>query len=280
MLSLRRFAGVRTLPVLALLALLVLLFAGNPLFAQGSEVVEIFTQHFYDNLSITGQRLADGNLVAYVTLAPKAASGARSRVVAKYVLNKATLTGDFTVLDEGGTPESLDFFDYRNQPGFDHLEAEVAAHTVRSVTLAALWLWEDYEAQRSSAVVSEQGVLVCPGCSFDNNGCSPAWLIPQSCGGANIAGACLTHDACYQCGATCSGATRAQCDAQFRADITAITGSPFCGRVYWLGVRALGWLFFQDPTLRPYMGGDVYSLGISINPCPANMQHLCTTIVM
>jgi hypothetical protein len=243
-------------------------------------VTEIFTQHFYDNLSITGNRLASGRLVAYVTHTEATPTGEENRVVAKYVLDPSSLTGDFTTLDGGGAPESLDFFDYQNQPGFSQLEAEVAAHNVRSVTIAALWLWEDYEASKSTAVLPEQVQLACPGCSFNNNGCSPAWLTPQSCGGVNLGAACLRHDACYQCGAFCTGATRAQCDAQFRQDITAMTGSWLCGRIYWLGVRAIGWLFFQSPFLRPNMGSDVYNLGVSINPCPDNMQHLCTTIVM
>ncbi len=263
---------------LAILPAWALWLVASPVLAQGSEVVEIFTQHFYDNLSITGQRLADGNLVAYVTLAPKAAGGERSRVVAKYLLNKTTLSGDFTILDEAGAPEALDFYDYRNQPGFDQLEAEVAAHTVRSVTIAALWLWEDYEARvHAGTGITEQGGGDCPGCVADRGGCTGVW---DWCNGSYIGDACDTHDGCYQCGAFCRGCTRAQCDAQLRVDILAATGSPFCARAYWLGVRGLGWLFFQDPTLRPYMGGDVYSLGISINPCPANMQHLCTTIVM
>lgn len=263
-----------------ILLTLALCLAGSPLFSQSEEVVEIFTQHFYDNLSITGSRLADGNLIAYVTLAEGTATGEESRVAAKYVLDKGTLSGDFTVYDPAGAPESIDFYSYPNQPGYDHLEAEVAAHDVRSVTIATLWLWEDYEADKSTAMLPEQVQIACPGCTFNNNGCSPSWVTPQSCGGVSVRPACLTHDACYQCGAFCAGATRAQCDAQFRRDITVLTGSPFCGQIYWLGVRAIGWLFFQIPGLRPNMGSDVYSLGITINPCPANMQHLCTTIIM
>lgn len=255
---------------------LALSLAGAPLLAQSQEVMEIFTQHFYDNLSITGNRMADGNLVAYVTIAEKTTSSEENRVVAKYVLNKTTLSGDFTVLAENGLPESLDFYDYRNQPGFTHLESEVAEHDVRSVTIAALWLWEDYDAkQNAGAGVPEVGG--CAGCTANTGGCTGVW---DSCGGVSIRGACDTHDTCYQCGAECNGCTRAQCDAQFRADIVALGAGPLCAGAYWLGVRALGWLFFQTPTLRSNLGPDVYSLGISINPCPPNMQHLCTTIVM
>jgi hypothetical protein len=263
------------------LFILALVCCGSTLLAQTEdEVVEIFTQHYYDNLYITGNRLASGNLVAYVTLAESPASSEQATVVAKYVLNKQILAGDFTVYGEEGAPEALDFYSYENQPGYSQVEARVAEHNVRSVTLAALWLWEDYEAEQSTSPVPEQTTPICPGCGAEPNGCSPAWITPQSCGGHSLAPACIVHDICYQCGNFCWGHTRAQCDAQFRQRIQQITGNAFCAWTYWGGVRLIGWLFYQDPSLRPSMGGDAYSLGITLNACPPNQQHLCTTYVM
>ncbi len=64
---------------------------GSPLFSQGEEVVEIFTQHFYDDLSITGSRLANSNLVAHVTLAQETPAGEENCTVATNAVRSAAV---------------------------------------------------------------------------------------------------------------------------------------------------------------------------------------------
>jgi hypothetical protein len=199
------------------------------------------------------------------------------------------------VPDDAAADKSFDY-SQMGPVGGESVSRILSEHTTRSVALSALLLWEDHLYEQH---LGEEGALLTPGlgpaapellprtewqvctaCTAYPNGCSPNWIVPQSCAGTSIVGPCDNHDACYQCGAVCSGTTRAQCDAQLRSAIQAVTGSSFCATAYWVGVRLLGWMFYQNPYLRPAFGPDVYYVGIELTACEGQYAHMCTIYVM
>lgn len=249
------------------------LLAAQASLAQ-DRVLEIHHQDFYEGLGVTASLLEDGRLIAQV-----------SEEVAKIKTVKATLTynrdakaGEWVVwAGPDQAPLLTSSFDYTNRGVYD-TESILAQQTPKSAALSALLLWEDYLASVSSFFFSADSNYGtdCPACSSLPNGCS-GWF--GSCNGASVRTACDKHDRCYQCGARCWGHSRSQCDSSFRQDVQGRSGSWWCGLVYWLGVRGLGWLFYQDPNARTDMQPDVYQLGISFTGCPQEYSHLCTIYV-
>ena len=146
-----------------------------------------------------------------------------------------------------------------------------ARHSLRSLSLSALLHWEAEES--AGATVIEK----VTGCWANSDACTSS---ADHCAGTSIVLACQNHDWCYQCGYT-QGLTRADCDVQLFDDIYALTGNGNCASAYYWGVRALGFLFFQDPNYpinRLHYWGDVYSLGISMNACSGTQyERMCTT---
>jgi hypothetical protein len=148
----------------------------------------------------------------------------------------------------------------------------LAAHTLQSVALSALLHYEDQQrdSARASAMTSSIASVSGNSCTPVSDGCSN-WF--DECGGISTRPACEAHDACYQCAL----GTRRECDRQLYNDVVTLThGDYACAAAYYLGVRLIGWMVYQDPTLRPYLGPDMYSLGISLNACEG-YEYLCTT---
>ena len=165
-----------------------------------------------------------------------------------------------------GSAQYFRFYDLEQPERFAVLES----HDLRSAALSAFLHWEEYLAQhlRSPRVGEHQ---IESTCESEPDGCT-GWF--DECGGLDVRPACDNHDRCYRC----SLASRAECDLLLFDDVVHLTGGDYaCASAYYWGVRGLGWMFYQDPNLRPYMGADVYAFGISLNACPAGMQHLCTT---
>lgn len=148
----------------------------------------------------------------------------------------------------------------------------VAAHTLQSVALSALLHYEDQQRSSTRALPGKASIAAATdgSCTPVSDGCSN-WF--DECGGISTRPACEAHDACYQCAL----GTRRECDRQLYNDVVSLTNGDYaCAAAYYLGVRLIGWMVYQDPNLRPYMGPDVYSLGISLNACEG-YEYLCTT---
>ncbi len=288
-----------------------------PICGWAAPPIEIASQAYEDlDLSVTTMQLADGSFHALVadTVALNKVNNAedraldgespvtrfagfadRGRVVAEYRLDPVSGVATFTIVASQRFAAHEALFDYRSarlSRPFDEIMAE---HTVRSISLSALLLWEDHvEAQRvalDALPFQKQhgdhwgndevcnGVDGGPACTADPGGCS-GWLVPQSCAGTSIVEPCNRHDRCYQCGSFCFGTSRLQCDQGLRTDIRNVTGSWACGAIYFWGVRGFGWLFYQyDALMRMALGHDIYSLGLSMSACEGQYAHFCTVYV-
>jgi hypothetical protein len=148
----------------------------------------------------------------------------------------------------------------------------LAAHTLQSVALSALLHYEDQQRASTRALAGKASIATATGgsCTPVTDGCSN-WF--DECGGISTRPACEAHDACYQCAL----GTRRECDRQLYNDVVTLTnGDHACAAAYYLGVRLIGWMVYQDPNLRPYLGPDMYSLGISLTACDG-YEYLCTT---
>lgn len=245
--------------------------------AAGERILEVHHQEFYDGLAVTSNRFADGRLVAYVS---EKGAGGTLKTSAELTLDMETLSGTWKVWGDGIAPLVEETFDYRNRTEAPNLESILRAHTVKSVALSALLLWEDHVAACNGEAACGPLGRACPGCTLRPNGCTGSWLLPGECGTGNVSivTACRAHDDCYQCGMFCAGTTRAQCDARFRQDIEALTNDPDCAWTYYWGVRLFGWLFYRNPLGR-IPEPDVYRLGLFVTACPPGLYHLCTIYV-
>jgi hypothetical protein len=251
------------------LVLLTLLLSATTTHAQPL-ALESFRQTFYPGLTVTSQRLATGELVASV----QGFEGDRLVIRATFRLRPALGVGEWTVAPSRSDPGDLRIYAYGSDPNFDGA-ALARQHTAPSVALAAALLWEDHVAERAG-LLAQYGEG-CSSCTPGGNGCS-GWM--ERCNGASVTAACNRHDACYRCGQACDSTGRAQCDAQFRAEVRNATGSTWCALIYWLGVRGLGWLFYQQPAERFDMQPDTYALGLALSGCPTSYYHLCTVYVL
>jgi hypothetical protein len=231
--------------------------------------LESYRQTFYPGLTVTSQHMASGELVASV----QGFEADRLVTRATFRLRPVLGVGEWTVSPNASDPGDLRVYAYGGDPSFDGA-ALARRHTARSMALSALLLWEEHVAERTG--LAERYGDRCPSCRPSENGCS-GWF--ETCNGQPVTDLCHRHDVCYQCGSTCESTSRAQCDAQFRAEVRARTGSTWCGLIYWLGVRGLGWLFYQDPSQRIDMQPDLYSLGVALSACPTSYYHLCTIYV-
>jgi len=254
-------------------------------------IEEVFTIEFYDGIVVTSMKMANGDFLAVLSTGGEGSPGAiGGRVAARYQLHTQARIGLWQVPGEGVDRT----FDYRGfqPPGGLALDDFLARHSVRSVALSALMLWEEEAGSSelslvqmtpsaSEPLLQQRGLVpVCDECSADVNGCSPGWVIPDSCAGSSIRTPCDQHDACYQCGAICSGTSRSECDSRFRQAVYQATGNWWCASIYYWGVRGLGWIFYQDPNQRADLGPDVYYIGIELSACEGEYSHLCTHYVM
>ncbi|HEX4956412.1 MAG TPA: hypothetical protein VF017_23750 [Thermoanaerobaculia bacterium] len=253
----------------AILAACSFLILGPVHAASGGRVVETHVETFYDGLAITTERLEAGQLVAHVSQGGGEDRAERARLT----IDPAAGRGEWFAWDREGRAEAWEVHDYAGAEGGKELAAILEQQTVKSATLSALLLWEDHLAARSPFV--ETYGQSCPGCHPTSDQCS-GWS--DSCNGADLRSACNRHDVCYQCGNQCDGTSRAQCDLSFRGEVQGATGSSACARIYWLGVRALGWMFYRDP-MGSTPPGDVYSLGLYLTACPPVYYYLCTIYV-
>ena len=167
---------------------------------------------------------------------------------------------------EQGAAQELRYYDLQAPERF----AILKAHDLRSAAVSAFLHWEEFSAQRlKSPHLLERQVEST--CESEPDGCT-GWF--DECGGLDVRPACDNHDRCYRCAL----ASRAECDLRLFDDVVGLTGGDYaCASAYYWGVRGLGWLFYEDPSLRPSMGADVYAFGVSLNACPEGMQNLCTT---
>lgn len=271
------------------IVLLVLtLFA--PALAAQDAAVEIHTQDFYDGITITTMKLPNGDFQALVsTPAENAPSDAGDIVRARYTLRKARREGVWQVVGDGRAKPRETVYEYARGSYPRALDEILDDHNVYSITLSALLLWEEELAARSTPNplfdrkvfdFNKTEVEVCDDCTAEPNGCSPGWIIPDSCAGSSITIPCNDHDICYQCFGPCHGTTRLECDRGLHDDILETTGSSLCANIYYYGVRMLGWVFYNDPRERENYGPDVYSLGIEISACSGQYAHMCTTFAM
>lgn len=242
--------------------------------AAGERVVEVYNREFYNGLTVTAQKLASGNLLAYVSL--KKPDGTL-QTVADYSLDVAAATGQWIAWSSDGRIAASALYDYAHTSEGQDLTAIVRAHTVKSVALSAFLLLEDQLAAGCPGGGCAEFTRSCSGCQSVANGCS-GWFVADECAGVSIYSACRSHDDCYQCGMFCSGTTRAQCDWRLRQDIYALTNNSWCAVKYWIGARAAGWMFYRDPLGR-IPAADVYHLGLFMTACPPGLYHLCTIYV-
>ena len=256
--------------------------AGSTLAEESAYPVEVYTHDFYDGITVTSMRLSDGDFRAILaTPDPSTESSDGKKVRARYYLKIADQRGELQIMDSVQAIDKTKVFEYSNGNYQEPLPNLLNRHTVASIALTTLWVWEDHGpgAAEKALIVTEKNTAPGGTCTPIPNGCS-GWGVPQTCAGTSLVPICDEHDRCYQCGAICDGTTRAECDSIFQATIYNETGSWLCAEIYYLGVRALGWLFYQDPNQRPNMGPDVYSLGIGLSACGGQYSHLCTHYVM
>ena len=213
---------------------------------------------FYDGVIVTAVQQPNGNITAFVRTEAK--GPVRGSLHLDIGNHNALWTGQ-----PAGGHFSARYYDL----SAPDRQKVLRDHTLRSAALSALLHYEDEQdkLKRSSATsVTAQSCQPVP------NGCSN-W--PDACGGISTRAACDAHDACYQCAL----GTRRECDRRLFDDVVALThGDYACASTYYVGVRLLGWLVYQDPTLRPYLGPDMYSLGLTLNACEG-YEYLCTTYV-
>lgn len=293
------------LKLLATLAVLVVALATNgagPTGAQAGDksledlkASDYHFQEIYGGLAVASMRLRTDELAAYILV------DGETRAV--YELSIRDRSGRWRVFDAGEERDTAPLtmtFDYQRARvrNFDgDIRELLARHSVLSVALSAVLLWEDYVDGSSPAVIDpipqlpfgfpEGGLpegddydqCIAAGlCTISQNGCT---VVPDNCppfSTATIRESCNEHDSCYQCGEACFGYTRLQCDRDLRINITFQANSA-CAWVYFLGVRAAGWLFYQTTTGGIGLMHDVYSLGISISACEGQYAHMCTVYV-
>ena len=257
-------------------------------------IEEAIALPFYDGIVATVERKKSRSFRGVLT---RVSEDGRSTLLARYLLLPKARQG-LLIVPSRGVVRTLDYSEFRPPRG-EELEAFLAGHTPASIALSMLVLWEDetagpagrelVELEKTTGLRSLKGAIVfrqegerpvCDGCIAELSGCSPHWLVPNTCAGSSILLPCNNHDACYQCGAFCFGTSRAACDEQFRQEIFNATGSSWCANIYYWGVRFGGWPFYDDPTARGPMHSDVYSLGIEVSACEGQYAHLCTRYVM
>ena len=240
---------------LRLVASALVLSLGAPLTASaGSDDVARESFAFYGGIVVSAVQHANGNITATVRATTKGpALGSLHLDLRKHsaVWSGQTAAGQLDAR----------FYDLSSP----ERQRVLRSHTLRSAALSALLHYEEQQGGfRRSARLSAQS------CQPTTDGCSN-WF--DECGGISTRAACEAHDACYQCAL----GTRRECDRRLFDDVVSLThGDYACASAYYLGVRMLGWLVYQDPTLRPYLGPDMYSLGIELNACEG-YEYLCTT---
>ena len=157
-------------------------------------VVNIFTAEpasaFEGQASLEG-----GSLVATVA---KAWPSGRRQVRGQYVLDVENARGQWVSFGERSRLQAVQDFDYARTEEGENLSDIVRRHTVRSVAVAALLLWEESQEPTVTRTYGQP----CPGCSPTPNGCS-GWS--DTCNGRSVQAACNRHDVCYRCGGVCDG---------------------------------------------------------------------------
>lgn len=225
---------------------------------RGGVQEEFFT--FYGDTVVRVLEQSNGNINAFVLSAGKVKGSLHLDIqgsTAMWISNRA-----------GGVSANSRYYDLSAPKPRQVLQS----HTLKSAALSALLHWEDEQAQ---ALPTRSGPSPTVGQDCDPgvpDGCT-GWF--DECGGISVRAACDAHDICYRCALM----SRRACDNQLYEDVGELSGDWDCASSYYWGVRGLGWMFYQDPNLRPYMGPDVYALGITINGCEG-YEYLCTTYIM
>ena len=240
-----------------LVALALVMSLAAPVTASAnSEGVARESFAFYGGVVVSAVQHADGNIMATVRATQKGPA------LGSLHLDLRTLSAVWSGRTAAGNLDAR-FYDLSSP----ERQRVLRSHTLRSAALSALLHYED---QQGAVIPASR--LSAQSCQPVTDGCSN-WF--DECGGISTRAACEAHYACYQCAL----GTRRECDRALFDDIVSLThGDYACASAYYLGVRMIGWLVYQDPTLRPYLGPDMYSLGIELNACEG-YEYLCTTYV-